>query len=264
MIPQPFINAWRRYAPWESPAMIEQDLIISRAVIDIFNDPYLSQRLAFRGGTALHKLFLQPTTRYSEDIDLVQVNPEPIGESIDRFRKVLYYLGKPIIKQKNRNTTLIFRFESEVPPIVKLRLKLEINCREHFTVFGYKNYPFSVKNRWFTGKTNIKTYIIEELLGSKMRALYQRKKGRDLFDIWYSQSKFNLNLKNITKAFNTLMKNEEHPVSKTDYIANIDLKLQDSNLRNDTEGLLRPNINYDIDKAWEEVCVNLIQFWNIK
>ena len=64
--------------------MIEQDLIICRALVSIYSDPFLSDHLAFRGGTALHKLYLRPQPRYSEDIDLVQVNAEPIKETIDR------------------------------------------------------------------------------------------------------------------------------------------------------------------------------------
>ena len=38
---------------------------------------------------------------------------------------------------------------------------------------------------WFTGATDIITYELDELMATKLRALYQRRKGRDLFDIWY-------------------------------------------------------------------------------
>lgn len=73
MIPQAYITEWGNYVPWKTNEQIEQDLIISRALVEIFKDPFLADRLAFRGGTALHKLFMQPQPRYSEDIDLVQV-----------------------------------------------------------------------------------------------------------------------------------------------------------------------------------------------
>lgn len=76
MIPRAYITAWRKIAPWSTDAQIEQDLILSRALVEIFSQPILSSQLAFRGGTALHKLFLTPASRYSEDIDLVQVKPE--------------------------------------------------------------------------------------------------------------------------------------------------------------------------------------------
>lgn len=52
--------------------------MIERALIEIFSDPFLNENLAFRGGTALHKLFLKPQARYSEDIDLVQIKTGPI------------------------------------------------------------------------------------------------------------------------------------------------------------------------------------------
>ena len=72
MIPRAFIDAWRSHAPWRSDAQVEQDLIVCRVVTEIFRHPVLSQRLVFRGGTALHKLYFTPSRRYSEDVDLVQ------------------------------------------------------------------------------------------------------------------------------------------------------------------------------------------------
>ena len=68
MIDRNSIMAWYEHAPWTEPQMVEQDLIISRALVDIFSDEFLSENLAFRGGTALHKLYLLPQVRYSKDI----------------------------------------------------------------------------------------------------------------------------------------------------------------------------------------------------
>lgn len=79
MIPKADIVAWRQVAPWVSDAQVEQDLIISKALVCIFKDTFISEQLAFRGGTALHKLYFNPAHRYSEDIDLVQILPGPIG-----------------------------------------------------------------------------------------------------------------------------------------------------------------------------------------
>ena len=61
MIPQAYIQAWREQAPWPNPAQVEQDLIICRALCDLFKAPALAGKIAFRGGTAIHKLlFKQP------------------------------------------------------------------------------------------------------------------------------------------------------------------------------------------------------------
>ena len=78
MIPQAFINEWRQQAPWRMPAMVEHDLVLSRALAEMYSDNLISSRMAFRGGTALYKLFARPGARYSEDIDLVQIAPEPM------------------------------------------------------------------------------------------------------------------------------------------------------------------------------------------
>ncbi len=86
MIPRANINAWRKKAPWPDSAQVEQDLVLSRALVEMYQRPEIARGLAFRGGTALHKLFLQPPSRYSEDIDLVQRDPGPIGGLVNALR----------------------------------------------------------------------------------------------------------------------------------------------------------------------------------
>src|SRR5258708_5634406 len=93
MIPQSDITAWSSHVPWQTNEQVEQDLVICRALVEIYNDPFLAGHLAFRGGTALHKLYLQPQPRYSEDLDFVQIKAEPIGEVLDHLRAALSFLG---------------------------------------------------------------------------------------------------------------------------------------------------------------------------
>jgi predicted nucleotidyltransferase component of viral defense system len=94
MIPQAYITEWSNNVPWQTNEQVEQDLVICRSLFEIFKDEFLANSLAFRGGTALHKLYLQPQPRYSEDIDLVQVRAEPIKETIQHLQKALSFLGK--------------------------------------------------------------------------------------------------------------------------------------------------------------------------
>ena len=82
MIPLDYITAWRVNAPWPQLSQIEQDLIICRALVELYSHPVVAKNLAFRGGTALFKLHLLPA-RYSEDIDLVQMQAGPIGPIIE-------------------------------------------------------------------------------------------------------------------------------------------------------------------------------------
>lgn len=124
MIPKYAITEWGEFAPWKNEVQIEQDLLICRALVKIYQDDYLSSHLAFRGGTALHKLYLSPQPRYSEDIDLVQVQAEPIKETYDRIREALSFLGEPKIKQKRNNNTLIFRVQSSGVLPLPIHLKV--------------------------------------------------------------------------------------------------------------------------------------------
>ena len=127
--------------------------------------------------------------KFSEDIDLVQIRPEPVKETLSRLRDQLSFLDKPSVEQKRGNNTLKFRFDSEIPPVQRLRLKVEINCMEHFAKLGWHQKKFEVNTNWFKGSCKLTTHKLEELLGTKLRALYQRRKGRDLYDLYQALTK---------------------------------------------------------------------------
>jgi predicted nucleotidyltransferase component of viral defense system len=260
MIPERAIKEWSEFLPWKQKEYIEQDLIICRAVCALFNDEYLSEHLAFRGGTSFNKLYLHPQPRYSEDIDLVQIKAEPIKETIDRIREVLSFLGEPKIKQKAHNNTLIFRFNSEIPPIIPIRLKVEINTREHFNVLGLIKHDFSIDNQWFSGSCKATTYHLEELLGTKLRALYQCRKGRDLFDLWKALSTQNLNTENIIRCYREYIGfSVDNPPTQKEYLLCMEQKIEDGEFLGDTEMLLRPDEKYNPVEAWELVRSQLIE-----
>jgi predicted nucleotidyltransferase component of viral defense system len=240
MIPRAHITAWRRTAPWSSDAQVEQDLVISRALVEIYSDLTLSSSLAFRGGTALHKLYLSPASRYSEDIDLVQIEAGAIGSVISGLRSRLDpWLGEPRRKQSEGGMTLLYRFESEVPPVTPLRLKIEVNTREHFSVLGLARKRVFVGNPWFDGAAEVTTYQLKELLATKLRAFYQRKKGRDLFDLSTALDRFpNLDAKKVIRCFQHYMEVNGARVSRAEFEANLAEKLSDPVFRADVAPLL--------------------------
>ncbi len=255
MIPEFSIQEWHETAPWQDPAMVEQDLIICKALVCIFSDDFLASHLAFRGGTALHKLYLQSQPRYSEDVDLVQINPGPIKPILFRIGEVLNWLPDRVTKPKRYNNTMMFRMESEVPPVQPIRLKVEINCMEHFNVLGLEKVPFKVNNSWFSGKCELTTYKIDELASTKLRALYQRKKGRDLLDLLLATQSGKLDVENVLKCYKRYMEFvvEKAPTYKQ-FVQNIEMKLQDPEFLSDTNILLRENAaNFDPFLAWEIV-----------
>ena len=260
MIPESAILEWSNSIPWKSNAQIEQDLIICRALVELFNDEYLASHLAFRGGTALHKLYLHPQPRYSEDIDLVQIKAEPIKDTIVRISEVLSWLGKPVVKQKANNNTLVFRFESEMPPVLPIRLKVETNCREHFNVLGLMKQPFTVHTRWYSGNCNITTYHLEELLGTKLRALYQRRKGRDLFDLYKALSTKEMDTGKIIECYRRYMDFVvDKPPTQKEFLLNMEAKIADEEFLGDTNLLLRPEETYNPQVAYELVKNQLIE-----
>ena len=260
MVIESAIIEWGKLYAWQTNEMVEQDLIICRAICALFNDEYLASHLAFRGGTAFNKLYLHPQPRYSEDIDLVQIKAEPIKETIERFRKVLSFLGVPVVKQKAHNNTLIFRFYSEIPPIIPIRLKVEINTREHFNVLGLVKRDFCVENQWFSGNCKTTTYHLEELLGTKMRALYQRRKGRDLFDLWKALTTQEIDTEKIIRCYREYIGFVvDNPPTQKEYLLNMEQKVEDEEFLGDTSMLLRFDEKFDPAEAWELVRKQLIE-----
>lgn len=258
MIPQAHIAEWRKNAPWSQPSQVEQDLVICRALVEIFSRPLLAANLAFRGGTALFKLHMPPA-RYSEDIDLVQIAAGPIGQVIDELRECLDpWLGEPRRSRSEGRVTLIYRFASE--DSLPLRLKIEINSREHFTLHGFQRHPFAVESRWFSGNTEILTYSLDELLGTKLRALYQRKKGRDIFDLWYAFTRANPlpDAGRVVETFLRYMEHGGHQISRALFEENLLEKKTDPQFTSDIGPLLTTDDFWDFNLAFDEVMSRLI------
>ncbi|MBR1090265.1 nucleotidyl transferase AbiEii/AbiGii toxin family protein [Bradyrhizobium manausense] len=192
MIPAMNIVAWSKNAPWAEQRQIEQDLIISRALVELFNDPFLVKQLRFRGGTALNKLHFPKPLRYSEDIDLVKTAEGPLKPLLDRVHDILDpWLGDPVFGRSQVAPKFKYSIEAEDRTSkAPIRLKLEINTHECDAFDGARLLPFKVSNPWFSGETKIATFSNEELLSTKIRALLQRNKGRDLIDLSHALDVF--------------------------------------------------------------------------
>jgi len=258
MIPEDFINDWRQTAPWPRSAMVEQDLIISRALVDLYRKPEIRDALAFRGGTALNKLFFIPSARYSEDLDFVQIRNENIGETLSHIREALDpWLGKAKWTQKQGSSKLFYRFTSA--DNVPMRLKIEINTVESFSILGFKHQLYSLESPWYSGKAEICTYAIEEIMATKLRALYQRRKGRDLFDSWMAIKKLGIDCKKVVEIFQKYNERNKTLITRAQFEKNLYEKMSDSSFLNDVPPLLAENsLNWDIKEAYELVIQNLV------
>ena len=260
MIPQAYLQAWSTKAPWPDFRQIEQDLIISRALCDLFNAPALRGKIAFRGGTAIHKLLFQQPLRYSEDIDLVQTQSEPIGATVDAIREALAWLGKCNRVQAGHSMHLAFRYSPEADPASTLKLKVEINTREHENLLGIRHYPFVVESDWYQGQTEIASFEPEELFGTKLRALLQRRKGRDLFDLSHGLEQLALDVDKLVASFDHYLALEGNPITRALAEQRMLEKLTRS-LTEDIAPLLPAGIRFDdadARRAFERVWIELV------
>ncbi|TAL88414.1 MAG: nucleotidyl transferase AbiEii/AbiGii toxin family protein [Candidimonas sp.] len=263
MIPDSYIQAWSTIAPWPDPRQVEQDLIICRALCDLFSAPVLKGKVAFRGGTAINKLLFAQPLRYSEDIDLVQTQAEPIGTTVDAIRDTLSWLGKCNREQTGHSMHLVFKFTPEADTQATLKLKVEINTREHDSFFELKSYPFAVDSDWYRGEAEIVSFEPEELFGTKLRALLQRRKNRDLFDLGHGLDRLALDADKLIACFDHYLALEGKPISRAVAEQRMLEKLTRS-LTEDIAPLLPAGIKFGDDDAmrvfervWTELIVRI-------
>jgi predicted nucleotidyltransferase component of viral defense system len=262
MIESGHLVAWKNVVPWADPIQVEQDLVLSRALVELFRQGPISDACTLRGGTALNKLIFQPAARYSEDIDLVQEAAGPIGPILDAVRDAVSpWLGKPKVERLKRGTTVVWKFETNSQPVKTSRLKLEINTREHGWVGVPKKIPFKVENPWYRGEVDVPTLELEVLLATKLRALYQRRKGRDLFDLHASVDRFPaLDLARVLSGFRTVMEKEGHPVSWREFEINLNDKVEFPGFKQDIQSLLAEG-DFDPAPVWASLAPRLRAAW---
>jgi predicted nucleotidyltransferase component of viral defense system len=243
-----YLREWSAHAPWPDLRQVEQDLIICRALCDLFGSNALQGKIAFRGGTAIHKLLFGKPLRYSEDIDLVQTQPEPIGRTIDGIRAALSWLGKPNRERAAQVMHLAFKFSPEADGGSKLKLKIEINTREHQNLHGLKTYPFEVASAWHQARAQIVSFEPEEILGTKLRALLQRHKNRDLFDLNQGLLQLGLDRDRLIACFQHYLTLEGHPITRAIAEERMLQKLNQS-LTEDIAPLLPAGVQFNDDDA---------------
>ena len=262
MIPRGYIQAWSAKSPWPDLRQVEQDLIICRALCDLFSAPALRGRIAFRGGTAIHKLLFRQPLRYSEDIDLVQTRPEPIGATVDAIREALAWLGRCSREQAGHSMHVVFKFTPEATQS-GLKLKVEINTREQESLFGVRHYPFAVESDWYQGKAQIASFEPEELFGTKFRALLQRRKNRDLFDLGEGLKELALDADRLVASFEHYLSLEGVSITRAVAEQRMLEKLTRS-LTEDIAPLLPAGVHFSDDdsveafgRVWNDLVVRL-------
>lgn len=256
MIPQAAISEWGRTARWPTVEQVEQDLLLSRLIVEIGNDEDLSKELVFRGGTCLHKLHAPVPFRYSEDLDYVRVTDGGIGQLTRAVTAVGERLGMEVRTRISEHPKVFLRspFESGAG---RMRIKVEVNTFERSPVRPLVRLPYRVESSWFTGDAAVPTFATDELVATKLRALFQRSKGRDLFDLWLAITRLGVEPADLIESFGPY-----RPVGYTGRRAELNLrqKLDRSSFRDD----LRPLVSdwpegYDIHRNRDRPVSSMIE-----
>ena len=226
------ITGWSVNHPWATRDNIEQDLLLSQAICEIANDSLLGDELVIRGGTALHKLFLPKPYRYSEDLDYVRSSAGGIGQIIKQLVSIGERLGYKGNSNLSKYPKVFWRAISESGQ--PIRIKIEINTYERTPSMPLAVMQDSVNTEYYSSRASITTFQPEELIATKIRALYQRSKGRDLLDIWLALELLKLNPVTIINAFDIY-----RPEGLTAELAvkNLTRKLEDRKFLDDLNGL---------------------------
>lgn len=271
MMQQSHLTAWQAHAPWPKRSQIEQDLRLSRGVAAIFADPVLGEHLAMRGGTVLHKAHLAPAARYSEDIDLVLVKAMET-ELLDRhLRRVLApVLGQPAdsliadawlaIRNVLRPSKILRTAYRFVP--VGLRreetIKVEVNLNESESLYPLVSVEMdALDDDGEHLRALVRSYDIDEMLGTKTRALMQREQGRDLFDLCHAwqlseagATPYPVNGAKAMEAFAWYLEKEGTRLGRDEANALLDARLRKAAFRRDMDTLLRPGLpKFDIEEG---------------
>jgi predicted nucleotidyltransferase component of viral defense system len=268
------ILAHQLVVPWPSLRQVEQDLLLCRAMVALFSDEFLSTQVAMRGGTLLHKVYLAPAARYSEDIDLVVIGNRPEDHVRKALRRVLVdVLGTPKVSAWDaialaiRNTAkpsrilrMTYRVPSMSTPGASLEIAVEANVTERLSHQPIMRIPFEIPFRGVPMKTTINGYDIHEMLGTKMRALFQRRRGRDLFDLYHALTLARppVDPDAIVRSFLHYLKQENSRAGRREFISILDAHLTDAGFLSDMDHLLRRGIVYDPQIAGSYIRSNLL------
>jgi predicted nucleotidyltransferase component of viral defense system len=261
------VLAHQASVPWPELYQVEQDLLLSVSMRAIFDDPFLSAQVAMRGGTVLHKIHLAPAARYSEDIDLVVVGERPEGH----IRRALMRVLRPVLGREkssawatlrlavrnaakpSRILRCIYRVPSVSVPGRELTVEVETNVSERLPKYPLQRLPLALNIRGQSLESTIVSYNINEMLGTKMRALFQRRKGRDLFDLYWAlttESALPVKVDDVVSAFQHYMREEGTKVPRAEFVAHLRSCTEDrAGFCTDMAPLLRKDLDYDPRKA---------------
>ena len=105
---------------------------------------------------------------------------------------------------------------------------------------------------------NIVTFELDELLATKLRALYQRRKGRDLFDLAMGLADKRSDADRIVAGFSEYMQREGSRITRAMFERNLAGNTGDAQFNADLSALLRPGFEWRPAEMAQTVSERLI------
>lgn len=168
----------------------EKDYFLT-LVLQIITNSALKDILIFKGGTALHHCYLEQY-RFSEDLDF-SANKRPI--SLEEARKIFADIDYLSIKKDyiSGATVKIEKLQYAGPLIQLNSLKVEIDFLQNVLL---PHQTINYNNVWGI-EFGVKVMDIREICAEKIRAMSDRARYRDFYDLFLILEKYQLNLEEI-------------------------------------------------------------------
>jgi predicted nucleotidyltransferase component of viral defense system len=224
------------------------DYRLTQALNAIYDDAFLSAQLRLKGGTALNKLFFPAANRLSVDLDFnvigtkVQVLAER-GEIADRVRALLSEqdAGYALAHDYRYEQSTIQAAFTPLSGGPRQHMKLELSFIERVPILGEETRALVLPG----GETAaVKTYRLEELTATKLRALYGRRKGRDIYDLWQIGA-HELDERATRKLMLYYFYHARMVFHYPTFRANVEEKLNRRGFADDVRGLIRVGHKFD-------------------
>jgi predicted nucleotidyltransferase component of viral defense system len=248
------LKVWADEQNLPDPLFAELDYRLVKTLEAIYNDPYLSKRLCMKGGTAINKLYLLETSRLSVDLDFNHIGPkeEVLKERPEIRLKLTELLTKLDssyeIHSEHRYELTRIKTRYKTVNGTTANFKIEISHVERFPIISPVEKPIQTP----TGAANILTYTLEELTATKIRALLERSKGRDIYDLYFI-SKLNPNPTITRKMFLYYFYRSRKVFNPKIHYKSLTAKYSGKNINDDVSPFVKPAVVFNLKKAAKDV-----------
>lgn len=253
------VRTWADQGGIPDLTLAELDYRLVHALQAIYAHPFLRRCLCLKGGTALNKLYLPGQDRLSVDLDFNAVGPRDrvLAERTQVSQTVIQVLeeqdsGYDLTYRWRYDQASVFARFMPLTGVAQQRLKVEISFIERFAILGRVERSLSVPSTDLS--LSVPTYHLEELTATKLRALYDRRKGRDIYDLFrISASDLNHDAlrKMVLYYFYRANKVFQYPA----FVGNVEAKMADRAFGDDLQGLIRRGNVFN----WPDACRQVLE-----